>query len=285
MPNEYTRRHPEPQVAHGASLSSILAATRGAIEPLRARRMELQRAAARAPSAPPWSGGFGQRDVSVIAEVKRRSPSAGEIAATLDAASHARAYAAGGARAISVLTEGPHFGGSLEDLALVRGAVGLPVLRKDFIVDPVQVLESRVAGASAILLIARALDAAELKELATLARDLGLAILVEVHRPAELDRALALDPDALGINSRDLETLQVDVGAVEAMLREIPPRMVAVAESGLSSRADVERMASWGADAVLVGSALAGAAEPEDAVRQLVGCPRRVRVTRGGARP
>jgi indole-3-glycerol phosphate synthase len=237
----------------------------------------LEKLAATAPATPPWSSAFRAGDVCVIAEVKRRSPSAGNIAPGLDPAALAAAYTAGGARAISVLTEGPHFGGSLADLALVRAAVAVPVLRKDFIVDPVQVIESRAAGASAILLIARALAPAELTVLGRLARELGLAILVEVHRQEELDVALGVGPDAVGVNSRDLETFLVDVSRVENLLAAIPGDIVAVAESGLSTKRDVEMVAGWGADAVLVGTALARAAHPETAVRALTGCARRGR--------
>src|SRR5438309_961041 len=222
MPNVYTLTYTEAQAAAHATLGSIVAATRRGVETLKLRQRELEHGAANTPAPPPWGAVFGPGDVAIIAEVKRRSPSAGEIAAALNPSRHAAAYAAGGARAISVLTEGPHFGGSLEDLEAVRSAVHLPLLRKDFIVDPVQVFESRAAGASAILLIARALEHPELQALARLARDVGLAILVEVHRRAELDGALAVEPDAIGLNSRDLETLAVDVAGVEALLREIP---------------------------------------------------------------
>ncbi len=266
-----------------ATLSSILGVTRRSLDSLRSRRRELEAAAAAAPAVPSWRGAFAGSDVAVVAEVKRRSPSAGPIATDLDPGRHAGAYERGGARAISVLTEGPHFGGSLEDLAAVRHSVRLPVLRKDFIVDHAQVFESRAAGASAILLIARALGASELASLAAVARDVGLGLLVEVHRDEELDRALAVEPDTLGINSRDLETFMVDVGMVERLLREIPPGVMVVAESGLRSRADVERVASWGADGVLIGTALASAADPESAVRTLTGCARHARTTRAHA--
>src|SRR5437762_6706243 len=137
MPNKYTRRHTETQTKPRASLSTIIATTREMLGRAGARRRDLETAAAKVPPGPPWKGAFEYADVAVIAEVKRRSPSAGEIAGGLDPARHAAAYARGGARAISVLTEGPHFGGSLDDLAAVRAAVALPVLRKDFIIDPV----------------------------------------------------------------------------------------------------------------------------------------------------
>jgi indole-3-glycerol phosphate synthase len=281
MPNEYTRTHPEAQERNGVSLSTILAVTRNGLDGLRQRRREVEAAALAAPAAPAWSQAFGTSDVSVIAEIKRRSPSAGDIAPSLDPAGHARAYELGGARAISVLTEGPHFGGSVADLLAVRHAVGLPVLRKDFIIDPVQVFEARAAGASAILLIARALSRETAVGLARLANGLGLGVMVEVHRAEELDAALACEPDALGVNSRDLETFRVDVAGMESLLRRVPPGMIAVAESGLASREDVERVAEWGADAVLMGTALASTAEPERQVRAMVGCPRKPAARRG----
>ena len=244
---------------------------------MKPRRRALEAAAGSAPPAPDWRDAFAGHAVSVIAEVKRRSPSAGAIAPGLDPATLAAAYERGGARAISVLTEEPHFGGSLADLDAVRRAVRLPVLRKDFIVDPVQVFESRAAGASAILLIARALSRAELRDLAALARDLGLGIFVEIHRAEEMDVALSVQPDALGVNSRDLETFVVDVGIVESLLRSLPSGVTGIAESGLKTRADVERAASWGADGVLVGTALAAASNPEAAVRDMAGVRRSAR--------
>lgn len=258
-------------------MSSIVAATVAKLGPLKARRGDLERLASRTAHAPPWKSAFESGDVAVIAEVKRRSPSAGDIAPKLDPAILAAAYVAGGARAISVLTEGPHFGGSPDDLAKVRQAVPVPVLRKDFILDPVQVFESRAMGASAILLIARALPAPKLTELSRLARELGLAILVEVHRPEELSSAIDVEPDAIGVNSRDLETFHVDVAGVEALLARIPAGIVAVAESGLRARSDVELVARWGADAVLVGTALASAADPAASVRALTGVARKGR--------
>jgi len=278
MPNESTRIHPELQAEAPATLSTILARTRQTIELLVPRGTELERAAEQAPRPPLWASAFAGPDVAVIAEVKRRSPSRGAIAEGLVPARHAAAYRRGGARAISVLTESAHFGGSLEDLAEVRRAVDLPVLRKDFILDPIQIFESRVAGASAVLLIARALSATVLRDLARLAHDVGLGVLIEVHRVAELDSALRAEPDSLGVNSRDLETFRIDFGAVETLLKKIPANMIAVAESGIHGRTDVERAASWGADAILVGTAVAGASDPGEAVRQLTGCPKRTAV-------
>ena len=275
MPNEYTRTQPESQEQRGVSLSTIVAVTRKGLERLGPRRRQLEAAALAAPPAPSWADAFATSEVSVIAEIKRRSPSSGAVAPSLDPATHARAYARGGARAISVLTEGPHFGGSLADLAAVRAAVDLPVLRKDFILESIQVFEARAAGASAILLIARVLDRATAMELASLAKQLSLGVMVEVHRAQDLDAALACEPDALGVNSRDLETFRVDVPGMERLLRSVPAGMTAVAESGLASREDVQRVAEWGADAVLVGTALASATAPEPLVRAMVGCPRK----------
>jgi len=258
-------------------LSEILEATRDRVRELRPRRAELERAAADAAPGPAWQAAFAGGTVGVIAEVKRRSPSAGAIAPGLDPAALAAAYAAGGAAAISVLTEGPHFGGSLDDLRAVRRAVERPVLRKDFLLDPLQLVESRAAGASAVLLIVRALPPATLRALSALARDLGLARLVEVHSRAELDAAVALGPEAIGVNSRDLETFQVDLGAVGPLLAAIPPGILAVAESGIAARPDVEMVAAHGADAVLVGTALARRPDPADGVAMLAGVGRRSR--------
>lgn len=263
-----------------ASLQTILEATRVRVAALRPRRAALMAAADRAPRAPAWAAAFEGPRVAVIAEIKRRSPSAGPIAPALDPARHARAYVSGGAAALSVLTEGPHFAGSLEDLAAVRRAVSVPVLRKDFLLDPLQLFESRAAGASAVLLIVRALDAGLLRELSAVARELGLARLVEVHGLAELDRALAAAPEAVGVNCRDLETFAVRPEAAEPVLRTIPADVTAVAESGIAARVDVERVAAWGADAILVGTALAGSPQPAEAVARLVGVARTRR--RGG---
>ncbi len=262
------------------TLDAILNATRERVRGLAPQRGALERAALAAQAPPPWSGAFAGREVAVIGEVKRRSPSAGAIAAGLEPAAHARAYAAGGAKAISVLTEEAHFGGSLADLQQVRAAVPVPVLRKDFVLDVLQLYEARAAGASAVLLIVRALEQERLADLAAAAGELGLGRLLEVHDGAELERALSVEGESIGVNSRNLEDFSVDVGRIEGVVRLAPPGVAVVAESGLSHRADVERVAAWGADAVLVGTALAGAADPEAAVRELVGV---ARVGRAGA--
>jgi indole-3-glycerol phosphate synthase len=205
----------------------------------------------------------------VIAEVKRRSPSKGELAPGLVPGLIAKAYAAGGAAALSVLTDGPSFGGSLDDLRAARAASALPILRKDFIVDAYQVYEALAAGADAILLIVAALEDGQLRELHGLARGLSLAALVEVHDERELDRALALGAELVGINNRDLATLEVDIRRTFELQPRIPEGTTVVAESGLSERRQLEELHAAGVDAVLIGEALMRAADIEAAVRAL----------------
>jgi indole-3-glycerol phosphate synthase len=256
------------------ALERILEGTRARVEGLRSRSAELEREASGALVPPDWAASLRASEVALVAEVKRRSPSAGDIAPGLDPRGWAEAYVRGGARAISVLTEAVHFGGSIDDIAAVRSAVEVPLLRKDFMLDPLQILEARAAGASAVLLIVRVLDAGRMRALSDAARELELARLVEVHDRAELDLALQLEPESVGVNARDLATFSVDPAGVESVLRAIPAGVVAVAESGIGTRADVERVAAWGADAVLVGTAVAGAQDREQAVRDLAGVKR-----------
>jgi len=258
-------------------LESILDATRATIPGLRARWRDLEAAASKAPPPRSFRAGLQGPRVGLIAEVKRRSPSAGEIQARLDPARHAAAYAGAGAAAISVLTNWEHFGGNLEDLTTVARGVQVPVLRKDFILDETQILEARAAGASAILLITRALPATRLKELAQTAGDWGLDTLVEVHTAAELDVALESGAAAIGINSRDLNDFRIDTEAAWRLVGQVPGDRIAVAESGMSTPADVERAAQAGADAVLIGTALSAAPDPADLARRLAGIPRRGR--------
>jgi indole-3-glycerol phosphate synthase len=255
-------------------LTAILKETEARLSTRSLERSEWERQAARAQPAPSFVTALGGAQVAVIGEVKRRSPSAGVISEDADAVALARRYADAGAAAISVLTEPTRFGGSIEDLLRVARQVGLPTLRKDFIIDPIQVYEARAVGAAAILLIVRALSDERLQELAALARGIGLATLVEVHNEAELARAVAVNPSAIGVNARDLETLVIDPAVVDALLPAVPPGIPAVAESGLKLRADVERVAARGADAVLVGTAIAGAADPTVAARDLTGVVR-----------
>lgn len=237
----------------------------------------MERRAAVAPVPPGFGPEIAGLAVGVIAEVKRRSPSAGDIRADLDPVRYATAYQAGGAVTISVLTEEANFGGSLEDLEKVSKAISIPVLRKDFIVDELQLLEARAAGASLVLLIVRALTDEELRRLAAAATGLGLATLVEAHNYKELDRALVVSPTAVGINNRDLGTFVTDLKVAEALLPAVPKGILAVAESGIDERAAVERAAASGADLVLVGEAVARADDPAAAVRALSGVPRRPR--------
>ena len=216
--------------------------------------------------------------VVVIAEIKRRSPSKGSINEALAGGPRAAEYEAGGAAAISVLTEPVRFGGSVADLTEVRRAVRIPVLRKDFIVHEAQLAEARSAGASAVLLIARALAPSQAADLADAAGSLGLDVLFEVRDEAELARAIAIRACAIGVNTRNLETLQIDPAVGQRLLAQVPPERVAVYESGIATRADLERAAGWGADAVLVGSSLSVATDASAAVRALCGVP----VTRRG---
>lgn len=208
---------------------------------------------------------------AIIAEIKRSSPSAGHIREGLDPATVARAYSETGAAAISVLTEEDHFSGSLGDIGEVRQAVVLPVLRKDFITDPYQVYESRAAGADAVLLIARILDRDRLAELLSLVGECGMEALVEVHDEGDLARAVEAGAHVIGVNSRDLATLRVDLGVAEGLLPLVPLGTAKVAESGVRDRAGLERMRTAGADAVLVGEALLKADDPAAALAALTG--------------
>lgn len=207
---------------------------------------------------------------AVIAEVKRSSPSAGRIA-EVDPAEQARAYAAGGAVAISVLTEPTRFDGSLADLRAVHLAVEAPVLRKDFLLHPSQVIESRAEGADAVLLIAAALSDAELKAMLAAALELGLGALVEAHTEEDLEKALAVDAEVVGINARDLETLEVNLDVALGLLERLPADRVRVLESGIASREQVELAVRAGAHGVLVGEALMRASDPARAIRALRG--------------
>jgi indole-3-glycerol phosphate synthase len=208
---------------------------------------------------------------SVIAEVKRRSPSKGELAAIADPAGLARRYAAGGAAAISVLTEERRFGGSLADLHAVRGAVDVPVLRKDFVVESYQLLEARAAGADLVLLIVAALDDDSLRHLHDEARGLGLTVLVEVHDEGETERAVELGAELIGVNARDLKTLAVDTGVFGRLAPLVPGDRVLVAESGIAGPDDVSARVAEGARVVLVGEALVRGGDPEGAVRRMTG--------------
>ncbi|HEX5193238.1 MAG TPA: indole-3-glycerol phosphate synthase TrpC [Solirubrobacteraceae bacterium] len=248
---------------------------------LRARRGEnplaslRERAAARMQHDPirEFTGALAAPGLSVIAEHKRRSPSAGPIRTDLELEDVVAAYERGGARALSVLTERAGFGGSLDDLARARAAATLPILRKDFIVDPYQVVEAVAAGADAILLIVAALDPAVMRSLHELASEYGLGVLVEVHDADELAIAAAIEPAVIGINNRDLTTLEVDTARTFELVASAPAGTVLVSESGLRTPEDVRGVVGAGVDAVLVGEALMRSADIEAACRALVDAP------------
>lgn len=251
------------------TLERILATTAATLPPLQSRRSEIEAKALGAPSPAGFLSRWSRKSVALVAEVKRRSPSAGSISEGLDPAAHATRYAQAGATAVSVLTDGPFFGGSLEDLARVSRAVGIPTLRKDFILDEVQIAEARAAGASAVLLIVRALTPARLRDLLASARGYGLDALVEAHDARELDIALESGATIVGINSRNLDDFRIDVDAAWALIAGMPKDVVAIAESGMASRADVEQAAAAGADGVLIGTALSSAPDPSNLIREI----------------
>lgn len=227
---------------------------------------ELKRKVDEVPRALPAADLLAGRDFSVISEVKRASPSKGFLAEIPEPAELALAYQQGGAQVVSVLTESRRFDGSLADLDEVRRKVSIPVLRKDFMVDEYQFWEARAHGADVILLIVAALEDSQLASFNNLALELGMSVLVEVHDEIELERALKLDPRLLGVNARNLKTLDVDLATCERLIPMIPSQIVAVAESGISHIGEVERMAAAGARAVLVGEALVTGGTPTQTV-------------------
>jgi indole-3-glycerol phosphate synthase len=206
---------------------------------------------------------------ALICEVKRKSPSAGEINAVRTPEAAAKAYEAGGAACISVLTDGPSFGGSLEDLRAVRTAVSLPVLRKDFVIDPVQIVEARAAGADAILIIMAAVDDGLAGELHAAADELGMSILLEAHDEAEFVRALGLPSPLMGVNNRDLRTFTTDLGVTERLADMMPEGRLLISESGVRSAEDVIRLRACGARGFLVGESVMRAENPRESVQTL----------------
>lgn len=226
---------------------------------------------ASAPPARHFRAALEQPGLSIIAEIKRRSPSAGEISATIDPVRQAIAYEKGGASAISVLTEPHFFGGSLDDLRSVRNAVSIPVLRKDFTRRPSQVWEARAAGADAVLLIVAALSDTELVELLEVAEAVGVTPIVEAHTHAEAERAVAVGADVIGVNNRDLHTFVTDLSVAETAAALLPSTSVRIAESGVSTADGALRMALAGYDAILVGEALVRATDPAALVATLKG--------------
>ena len=212
----------------------------------------------------------GRQQLAVISEVKRRSPSKGDLNADLDPAKLATGYEAGGASCLSVLTDSTYFGGSVGDLRLARAACSLPVIRKDFTVSALDVVDTRLMGADCVLLIAAALDPAELAEYHALAIEIGLDVLVEIHDEQELKHALAADATLIGVNQRDLVTFQVDHQRAVRMAGLIPAQAVKVAESGVRGRADALSLSAAGYDAILVGETLVTAPDPAAALAELI---------------
>jgi len=254
-------------------LLAIVAATRRITEVRRAQlpTSSLERSAAeKSPRGAAFEAALGMPDrVNIIAECKRRSPSRGVLAAQYDPVAIATQYEAGGAVAVSVLTEPTFFDGALAHLTAVREHVGLPVLRKDFIVDEYQLLEARAAGADAVLLIVAALEQRDLIDLRQRADALGLAALVEVHDDEELSRAVDCGARLVGVNNRNLRTLAVDVDASDRLAARMPSSVVGVSESGLQTRADLERLAAAGYKAFLIGERFMTAPQPAQAIQEL----------------
>ena len=252
-------------------LDSIIEGVR---EDLAARRLPLAQIRKRMEETAPAldAHSFLSRDeMNVIAEVKRSSPSKGSLATITDPASLAEQYQEAGAAAVSVLTERRRFGGSLEDLDAVRKRITIPVLRKDFMVDEYQFLEARAHGADIVLLIVAALSKSQLRDFYDLATELGMASLIEVHTAQELESAMDIEPRIIGVNSRNLKTLDVDSAAFADLIPRIPANVIRVAESGIATRSDVEFAQNAGATAILVGETLVKSGNPISAMQELLG--------------
>ena len=252
-------------------LDSIIEGVR---EDLAARRGSMgalhERIDAQAPALDAHSF-LSRNEMNVIAEVKRSSPSKGNLAPITDPAALAEKYQEAGAAAVSVLTEHRRFGGSLADLDAVRSRIEIPVLRKDFMVDEYQFLEARAHGADIVLLIVAALSKSQLKDFYDLATELGMASLIEVHTQSELESAMDISPRIVGVNSRNLKTLEVSASVFEELIPAIPSTVIRVAESGISTRADVAQAQKAGATAILVGESLVKSGDPISAMRELLG--------------
>ncbi len=254
-------------------LAQIIAYKRDEVAALRQARTLASMEEEAAQASPPR--GFASALLSVaradgnalICEVKRKSPSAGEINSTRTPQEAARAYESGGAACISVLTDGPSFGGSLADLKDVRAAVSLPVLRKDFMVDPIQAMESRAAGADAILIILAALSDAQAQEIHQAATSLGMSVLLEAHDESELQRALDIPSPLVGVNNRDLRAFTTDIAVTERLSGMVPKDKLLISESGLKSPADASRLRACGARGFLIGETVMRASDPAAAVR------------------
>lgn len=252
-------------------LDHILDRTRERVDALAPLEHSLRQAARSAPAVRDFEDALRSSGLAVVAEIKRRSPSAGVLAPALDPAEQAAAYVAGGAAAISVLTEPEFFSGTLEDLRAVRTAVEVPVLRKDFTLHPAQIWEARAAGADAVLLIVAALSDEELRALLAVARETGMAALVEAHTPDEALRAVTAGAPLIGVNNRDLTTFVTDLTTAESIAPLLPAGVVRVAESGVSTAEGAARMRRAGYHAILVGEALVRATDPAALVSRLRG--------------
>jgi indole-3-glycerol phosphate synthase len=253
-------------------LEEIVAETLLEVAERRARvpQAKVERQVQAAPSIRDFKAALTGTDLAVIAEMKSKSPSAGQLVGSgYRPSTIAETYAKAGAAALSVLTQGSRFGGTPEHLALARRAVRIPVLRKDFVTDPYQVFEARAYGADAVLLIVAALPEAQLRELLALVRRLGMAALVEIHTTRELDTAMSVGADIVGINHRNLKTLTVDTGLTARLRPRVPSGTVLVAESGIRDAGDARRMRVVGADAVLVGEALMRSDDPRTLIREM----------------
>jgi indole-3-glycerol phosphate synthase len=287
LPNSYvSRRSTEPQALSGwtkpaGTLGELTDEAHARAATLRVSLDDLRHRAMAAEAAPSFKSALRDSTVSVIAEVKRSSPSKGVINAGIDVEHQVRAYEAGGAAAISILTEPSRFGGSNEDLVNAAAAAGIPLLKKDFHVEVAQIYEARALGASAALVIVRAVEPKRLRELIDAGKEVGLDILVEVRNQAELELALASGAEVIGVNNRDLETLEIDNETAVQLIPLVPSSVVAVAESGLKTPADIKRVAAAGADAVLVGSELSASADPRTAVKSLTGIQRSASARKG----
>ena len=250
-------------------LDSIIEGVR---EDLAARRVSLSQILEKVETAPPViEVNFPLDRTSVIAEVKRKSPSKGDLAQIAEPAKLAASYQAAGAAAISVLTEARRFGGSLADFDMVRNEITLPMLRKDFMVDEYQFYEARAHGADLVLLIVAALSKSQLKDYYDLAKELGMNALIEVHTNLELEDAMAIDPQIVGVNSRNLKSLEVDPKVFQELIPQIPKEISRVAESGIANRADVEFAEQAGANVILVGEALVKSGDPARSLAHLIG--------------
>ena len=252
-------------------LDSIIEGVR---EDLAARRLplsQLQEQLSVAPAVIDAHSCLLAQPMTVIAEVKRSSPSKGSLATISDPRALAAQYQEAGAAVVSVLTEKRRFGGSLEDLIAVRSEIQIPILRKDFMVDEYQFLEARAAGADVVLLIVAALSKNQLKDYYDLATELGMAVLVETHTHQEIEDAMAIEPRIIGVNARNLKTLEIDLSAFTSLIPEIPSTIIRVAESGISQRSEVEIAQNAGAQAILVGETLVKSGDPRAAIDHLLG--------------